>query len=421
LSDLYFDKKDYAQAQPFYENVLAAYRKLSETNPHTYPSDIASLLSKLGTIYIAKKDTAKAEKAILESLELRKKLDDSNPYAYKSIYATSLGQAAGFYYFKQDFEKSETLYVQTLDLRKKMAVGNPTQITALADAHTQIGTFYARQKAFVKADSFYQIALKTYINLKDTLLEPKIADIQYYIGLLHFNNKNYVKSDTALNAALTLFQRAAKIIPRAYTASVGNVQNDLARLYKTQRNFEKADSLYGLVLALREKDTSSVGQQTLHETWKDMANLYLEMADSEVKNADKVMPLQKAIGFCDKLYQKEAKNQSASYVQQYAQIYGLLGVCQLFAKNFPAAESATRKALQLDEKQRWVTSNLAHALLLQGNYDEAEKIYKSLRHKKDEKGKLYKEIFLENLKDLEQDGVFAMPNENIEKVRKLLK
>jgi tetratricopeptide (TPR) repeat protein len=421
LSDLYFDKKDYAKAQPFYENVLAAYRQLSETNPHTYPSDIASLLSKLGTIYIAKKDTAKAENAILESLEMRKKLDDANPYAYKSVYATSLGQAAGFYYFKQDFEKSETLYVQTLDLRKKMAVGNPTQITALADAHTQIGTFYAQQKTFAKADSFYQISLKTYKNLNDTLLKPKIAEIQYYIGLLHFNNKNYIKSDTAFNVALTLFQRAAKITPRAYAERVGNVQNALAKVYKAQRNFEKADSLYGFVLAFREKDTSSAGQETLHETWKDMANLYLEMADYEVKNADKVMPLQKAVGFCDKLYQKEPKNQSAFYVQQYAQIYGLLGVCQLFAKNFPAAESAARKALQLDEKQRWVTSNLAHALLLQGNYDEAEKIYKSLRNKKDEKGKLYKEVFLENLKDLEQEGVFAMPNEHIEKVRKLLK
>jgi tetratricopeptide (TPR) repeat protein len=337
------------------------------------------------------------------------------------VYANSLGQTAGFYYFKQDFEKSETLYVQTLDLRKKMAVGNPTQIPALADAHTEIGTFYARQKSFVRADSFYQIALKSYKDLKDSLLEPKIADIQYYIGLLHFNNKNYIKSDSALNAALTIFQRAAKITPRAHIAHVGNVQNDLARLYKAQQNFAKADSMYSFVLALREKDTSMVGQQVLQETWKDMANLYLEMADFEVKNADKVPPLQKAVGFCDKLYQKEIKNPSSTYVKQYAQIYGLLGVCQLFAKNFPAAESATRKALQLDEKQRWATSNLAHALLLQGNYEEAEKIYKSLRNKKDEKGRFYKEIFLENLKDLEQEGVFAMPNESIEKIRKLLK
>jgi tetratricopeptide (TPR) repeat protein len=421
LSDLYFDKKDYTKAQSFYESVLTAYRKLSETNPHTYPSDIASLLSKLGTIYIAKNDTTKAEKAILESFEIRKKLNDANPYAYKSVYASSLGQTAGLYYFKQDFERSETLYVQTLDLRKKMAVGNPTQITALADAHTEIGTFYARQKSFVKADSFYQIALKSYKDLKDSLSEPKIAEIQYYIGLLHFNNKSYIKSDSALNAALTIFQRVAKITPRAYQEHVGNVQNDLARLYKAQQNFAKADSMYSFVLALREKDTSTVGQQVLHGTWKDMANLYLEMADYEVKNADKVVPLQKAVGFCDKLYQKELKTPSSTYVKQYAQIYGLLGVCQLFAKNFPAAESATRKALQLDEKQRWVTSNLAHALLLQGNYDEAEKIYKSLRNKKDEKGKLYKEIFLENLKDLEQEGVFALPNENIEKARKMLK
>jgi predicted Zn-dependent protease len=133
------------------------------------------------------------------------------------------------------------------------------------------------------------------------------------------------------------------------------------------------------------------------------------------------MPLQKAVDFCDKLYQKEMKTPSSTYVKQYAQIYGLLGVCQLFAKNFRAAESATRKSLQLDENQRWVTSNLAHALLLQGNYEEAEKIYKSLRNKKDEKGRFYKEIFLENLKDLEQEGVFAMPNESIEKIRKLLK
>jgi tetratricopeptide (TPR) repeat protein len=421
LSDLYFDKKDYVKAEPYYESVLAAYRKLSEANPYTYPSDIANLVSRLGTIYLSQKDTVKATKAITESFEIRKKLAETNPYAYKTAYAASMSQMASLFAFKQDFEKSETLYIQTLDLRKSMAVGNPTQLAALADAHTDMGNFYAQKKAFVIADSFYQVALNTYKFFKDSVHIPKIAGIHHVIGLLHLNHKNYVKSDTALNVALTLFQQRAKIMPLAYKSSVTMVQQDLARLYKAQRAFAKADSMYVIVLRVREKDTSRMGELALRDTWKDLANVYLEMADNEVRNADKVVPLQKAVVFCDKLYQKEGSTQGNLYVQQYAQIYGLLGVCQLFAKNFSEAESATRKALQLDEKPKWMTTNLAHAMLLQGNYAEAEKIYKSLRNKKDEKGKLYKDVFLENLKDLESEGVFASPNENIEKARKLLK
>ena len=72
------------------------------------------------------------------------------------------------------------------------------------------------------------------------------------------------------------------------------------------------------------------------------------------------------------------------------------------------------EALAIDPSQKWINTNLAAALLLQGKYDEAEAIY---RQYKDE----LKDSFLQDFIDFEAASV--IPEEckaDVERIRQML-
>ena len=62
----------------------------------------------------------------------------------------------------------------------------------------------------------------------------------------------------------------------------------------------------------------------------------------------------------------------------------------------------------------WIKTNLAHSLLFQGRHEEALKVYKELKEQKKEKGKSYVSICLEDLDELEKNGIL---HKDMNKVR----
>jgi tetratricopeptide (TPR) repeat protein len=98
----------------------------------------------------------------------------------------------------------------------------------------------------------------------------------------------------------------------------------------------------------------------------------------------------------------------------------------LFEQQFPAAENAAREALNptnyvktegYDKKIEWANTNLALALLFQGKYSEAEKIYQDFKDKPYGKA-TYKDTFLADLDELEKAGI---THPDVAKIRALLK
>ena len=76
--------------------------------------------------------------------------------------------------------------------------------------------------------------------------------------------------------------------------------------------------------------------------------------------------------------------------------------------------SKTREGLQVDSTQYWIASNLAAALLFQGKYVEAEKIYRQYKEE-------LKDSFLDDFKQYAEAGVIPPEYEaDVEKIRKLL-
>ncbi|MFZ4400352.1 MAG: hypothetical protein ACOYO1_09980, partial [Bacteroidales bacterium] len=77
------------------------------------------------------------------------------------------------------------------------------------------------------------------------------------------------------------------------------------------------------------------------------------------------------------------------------------------------------KGIQTDSTQLWIHSKLALTLLFQGKFENAEKIYQRLKDKEypNDISKTYKEVFLEDLYELEKEGI---THPDVIKIRSLL-
>jgi len=164
-------------------------------------------------------------------------------------------------------------------------------------------------------------------------------------------------------------------------------------------------------------DIKSGNEQLLRnakESWQISA-----FADHEAeKTTNSLEHIRSKSGYAraTRLYDFAAENGSDALKKHVAGKYNDLGFSQLYIPDGKAAEASLRRGLALDPANPDLSANLAHALLLQGKYAEAEKIYLEYKDKP-YKGETYKVAFLSALKNLEDQGV---THPDIERIMALL-
>ena len=87
----------------------------------------------------------------------------------------------------------------------------------------------------------------------------------------------------------------------------------------------------------------------------------------------------------------------------------------ILTKQFTLAETYSKEALEVDSTKHIVYSNLAAALLFQGKFQEAEKIYRQYKSE-------LKEVFISDFEEFTKAGVIPKNREeDVEKIKKMLK
>jgi tetratricopeptide (TPR) repeat protein len=108
---------------------------------------------------------------------------------------------------------------------------------------------------------------------------------------------------------------------------------------------------------------------------------------------------------------------STNYKLTIAQRYTSISYYYLFLKEYAQSEQAALKALELDATYLLSKTNLAHALLFQNRFSEAEAIYKELL----QTDKSYSKILLQDFKELEEANVIPDDRkEDFAKIKQLL-
>ena len=457
LGLLYCVTQRFADSEQMYNSALEIRKRLAATNPQAYEPDLGDSYNNLGIIYHDTQRFSDSEQMYNSALEIYKCLAGANPQAYNPTLATIYNNLGLLYYDTQRFSDSEQMYNFALKIRKRLAVTNPQAYNLdLAMSYNTLGLLYHATQRFTDSEQMYNSALKIRKRLVATnpqAYEPDLALSYNNLGLLYLDTNRFTDSEQMYNSALEIYKRLAGANPQAYEPGLAVSYNTLGILYHDTHRFTDSEQMYNSALEIYKRlmgENSFIYGQRLADCLFWLADLQVK----QEKYAEAISPFEQALDFykkeaeqgksidyytkimssLDQLYGQEKKYSQAyqcfkrnipllktiyrSDKNNYAELLKSILVSQsfysIFEKQYVEAEIYSKEALEVDSTKHVVYGNLAAALLFQGKYQEAEKIYRQYKSE-------LKEGFLSDFEEFSKAGVIPKNREeDVEKIKQLL-
>ena len=446
LGNLLSANNELVAAQQAYKESLQLYRKLAEQNPDVYLPYVATSLNNLGVLLSDNNEMVAAQQAYEESLQLRRKLAEKNPDVYLPDVATSLNNLGNLLSANNETVAAQQAYEESLQLRRKLAEKNPdVYLPDVATSLNNLGVLFKANNEMVAAQQAYKESLQLYRKLAEKnpdVYLPYVATNLNNLGALLKVNNEMDAAKQAYEEALQLRRKLAGKNPLAYNLYVASTAINIGLLYEQMLKSTGNMSLKakGLELMRDAEQRLAIFPETHPQVQQyrpyierltqffndfDKAAFQLQqqinrLGDLEKANQTekdpyrKVQRQQQIIGLLSEIEKGMPDNKKLANLM--AARYGSLAWYQLFIRQFDEAEQAARKGLAKDPGEEWINTNLALALLYQGNWKAAKQIYETLKDKAYGNG-TYRTTFLEDLDALEKEGI---THPDVAKARKLL-
>ena len=305
-----------------------------------------------------------------KALSIYRRLVQANPQVYEFYVATTLNNLAILYSYTQRFSESESLFKDALEIRRRLAQANTLAFDSdVAKTLNNLAILYSYTQRFSESESLFKEALKIRRILAGALpgkYEPHVALALNNLASLYKTTQRFSESEKTYNLALSRLRWRLihdKAHPQAYEPYVAGTLYNLALLYSDTQRFSESEEKYKEALAIRRRLALSNPQ---------------------------------------------------AYEPDVALVLWRLSFNEIFLKKFSEAECLAREGLETDSTQHWIASNLAAALLFQGKYTEAEKIYRQYKSE-------LSDSFLDDFKQFAEAGVIPPECEaDVEKIKQLL-
>ncbi len=143
-----------------------------------------------------------------------------------------------------DFKSAQTLTEKGLDIRKNIY---PTAHTDLAESMSEMGALYRDQGDFKSAEPLLEGSLQMLKSLHGND-HPFVADGLTSLGSLRQAQGEYALAESLYTEALQIDQRAA-----VEEITIAADLNNIAAIHLMQGRFDEADSLFKIVLDIRQR------------------------------------------------------------------------------------------------------------------------------------------------------------------------
>jgi len=172
------------------------------------------------------------------------------------------------------------------------------------------------------------------------------------------------------------------------------------------------------IKALEEDGFFDALRQGLHDDLNGKSKLSKEELQSTLKALkEKVDAMKKQ----ENESEKQENESPVNYQHLLAQHYSSLSWYYLFTKDYAQSEQSARKALELDSTYLATKTNLAHSLLFQNHFSDAEAIYKELSQAIYQDNETYTQTLLNDFDELEKAGAIHEEHKtDVEKIRQML-
>ena len=403
----------FAEAETYYNIYIKKQLLLSKINPQKYEPALGDSYNNLGILYSDTQRFSDSEQMYNSALEIYKRLADANPQVYDSDLADGYNNLGTLYRATQRFTDSEQMFNSALKIYKRLAATNPqTYDPDLAMSYNNLGVLYSDMQRFADSEQMHKSALKIYKRLADTnsqVYEPSLGDCYNNLGVLCRDMQRFADSEQMYKSALEIRKRLADANPQVYESSLGNSYNNLGVLYNDMQRFADSEQMFNSALEIYKR----LMGENAHFYGQRLANCLFGLANSQVKQEKYSQAYQcfkRNIPLLKTLYQSDKSN----YTELLNDILVSQSFYSIFEKQYVEAENYSKEALEVDSTKHVAYSNLAAALLFQGKYQEAEKIYRQYKSE-------LKETFFSDFEEFSKAGVIPKNREeDIEKIKQLL-
>jgi tetratricopeptide (TPR) repeat protein len=412
LNDLAFLQQamnQFEKSELNYTEALDIRRALAENNPDVYNSDVANTLNNLADLNHSMNNYEKAESNFTEALGIYRALAERNPDVYNSDVARTLNNLADLQRDMNQYEKSELNLIEALSIRRTLAMKYPEVYTY--DVAVTLNNLAFLQKTMNKNEQAELNYMETLSKLRilaeknPNVFLPSVATALDNMANLQQKMKQYEKAESNFTEALKIRRELADKNPEVYSWSVAATLNNLATLQKDMDQYEKSESNYIEALyrlkALAQKNpevyNSFVGTTLNNLSWLQ----YKTNLSEAIKNTQEAIDIYALLDSSN----SNVKAQLSIFKTRMARY-------RVFAGQFKEAEELARQAIEIDNTLKSAQKNLAFALLFQGKYEDALKIFTELNVDEGMKKQI-----MTDLDELEHAGI---THPDVEKIRKLL-
>lgn len=418
LGRVYLCQKKYDAGKVALENALSVYRKFQQTSPMVFDPYVADALTSLGALYTArsnlgtyaveKNDSTTARNHLGEAMDIRKRLVARIPGVYEPVLADTYNQMGMFFKEANDSDSAEVFFTETLLIYEKFSKLVPEMFELpLAGVQHKLGQLYPLRNS-ASARILFNSALAIYQRqslVNNENLEGEIVSCKYDIAANDYHSRAFYakqENENSIRNSLSQFRELLETYNSLDKKNPGKYVEDI----KSVRNF--IGSINNEMKRVQAVDSSIYSSKTDKERVEDELNGLA--ADIESANTIYNKRILQQL-----LVQRKRdciKKGKFSNVLSFGHDLNSLSWYLLLSKKFAEAEQAAREALSpgfaktgsYDKEMEYANANLAAALLLQNKFEEARKVYVSLKGKS-YGDRTYVSIYLDDIAQLEKAGI----------------
>ena len=312
----------YGEAEDLFTSAMEQARQYGQSDPR-----YANTVNNLGELYRKQAKFAQAEPIYAELLDIAEtKLPQKRQEA-----AVLVNNVAAFHRDKGDYPKAEELYKKAIAIWtnevKKMS--DPNYAAMLSG----LARVYKDEGRYADSEPLYKQALQIR-EASQGAESPEVAAVLDSLAGLYREQARYADSES-------LYRRALAIDVKAYGwqhADTATDENSLAGVLRDQNRLPEAEQLYSKALNTR--------LLLLGENHPQTAKSFLGIA--ELKRAQSQLP--EAESFAKRALRSTKVAYSSDLHPDSANCFNTLAVIYLQEKNFPAAQEAITKSIEIRSK-----------------------------------------------------------------------
>lgn len=421
LGNLYWSLKDFEKAEPLFLEALEAYRRLAQDSSGRYDADLAIIHNNLGNLYRGRQEFEQSEEGFRQALTLYRRLARENPRRYEPNLASTLNNLGNLHSDTGRGQAAMEAYTEALEAYRRLSRANADRFApGLATTLTNLGALYYAAEDYQRAATAYEEALETYRRLSAAQpgrYEPEAAAIINNLALLHLNLGEGEKVLAYLSQSRPLYRKLAEEAPAAYEAELARTFMIEAFVWLQRGAQSKANALMLEARAIAERYPEAPYSAQVFRAFNDFyretdepfeqalekAAPYEKQVAERTAYADKAAPQQEIARILSEAWAAHPDNQLLK--NELADASGELSAYLLFTRQFPEAEQAARRCLELGEDHAWANVPLATSLLYQGRFEEAKSIYSFWGDVWYNREQYFREVFLEYIEELEAEGI----------------